>query len=232
MRKNTIDIPKETLEHLYWQERLSMKAIADKLRLSITPVYRSMERHNIKRRSDADYAKIDRELLGITRELLNDLYITRQLPAVYIAQQFAVSDKTIRKLLQDFRIPIRTRHEVQKLSAPKRLRGKDGHGRNWKGGRIKGSNGYMMLWNPEHPKATIHGYVFEHILIWEETYGKPLPKGWIVHHYNGIKTDNRSQNLVAMKRSEHINQAKPYIKRIQELEAQMKELQQLQLTIG
>lgn len=233
MRYNRIDIPKETLEHLYWEERLSMKAIAEKLGLSITPVYRSIERHNIRRRPQVEYKKIERAKLGISKELLENLYLTQQLPIVYIAQQLTVADKTIRKLLQDFEIQIRSRNEVQKLSAPKRLRDKDGHGRNWRGGQVHNANGYIMSWAPEHPRATgKQGYVYEHILIWEKISGRPLPKGWVVHHLNGIRDDNRPENLRGMPRGSHDKIMQPYKARIRQLEAELRELQQLKLTIG
>jgi len=232
MRRKQIDISKETLEHLYWNERLSMQAIADKLGVSITPVYRSMERHNVKRRTDLEIKKLQRGKLHVTKEQLEDLYIRQELPIVYISSRLELGFKTIQKLLGDYNIPIRTQSEVQKLSAPKRLRDKNGHGRNWKGGLTRNSYGYILRYAPNHPRASLSGYVYEHILVWEETYKKPLPKNWAVHHLNGIKDDNHPHNLAAMKRGEHSNLAKPYIKRIQGLEAQIRELQQLQLTIG
>lgn len=42
----------------------------------------------------------------------------------------------------------------------------------------------------------------EHRYIWEQINGKIL-KGWIIHHLNGLKGDNRIENLVAMPRSDH-----------------------------
>ena len=42
-----------------------------------------------------------------------------------------------------------------------------------------------------------------HRLIWEDHYNKPVPKGYVIHHMNGIKTDNRIQNLQCVKHSLH-----------------------------
>lgn len=34
-----------------------------------------------------------------------------------------------------------------------------------------------------------------HRLVWEDWYGKPVPKGYIIHHINHNKSDFRIQNL-------------------------------------
>lgn len=94
---------------------------------------------------------------------------------------------------------------------------------NWKGGRILTGDGYWRVYKPDHPNAS-RRYVLEHRLIWEETNGKRLPSGWIVHHLNGIKTDNRPENLTAMKRSGHtrIEMGELLKQRIRELEEQLR----------
>lgn len=67
-----------------------------------------------------------------------------------------------------------------------------------------------------------HPYRPEHRLVWEEANG-PLPKSWVVHHLNGVKNDNRLDNLAAMPRNSHHpdHLTKPYQKRIRELEVKL-----------
>lgn len=65
----------------------------------------------------------------------------------------------------------------------------------WKGGRVVASNGYVLLRMPGHHFADVRGYVYEHRLVAEQKLGRRLRKGEIPHHINGIKTDNRSENI-------------------------------------
>ena len=43
-----------------------------------------------------------------------------------------------------------------------------------------------------------------HRRVWEDFYGKPVPKNCVIHHKNGNKTDNRIQNLQCCLRTDHI----------------------------
>ncbi len=89
---------------------------------------------------------------------------------------------------------------------------------NWKGGISKHTDGYILMYMPEHPFANFYGYVFEHRLVYEEYLRENEPNHpalieingekylrpeWVVHH-NGIKypissyeniKDNRIENL-------------------------------------
>jgi hypothetical protein len=66
----------------------------------------------------------------------------------------------------------------------------------WRGGRyIEPEKGYVMVRQPDHPRARHNGYVLEHILVAEQMLGRPLEPGEEVHHINRQRGDNRPENL-------------------------------------
>lgn len=72
----------------------------------------------------------------------------------------------------------------------------------WNGGRIKDSLGYIRYYAPSHP-FTNGKYILEHRLIMEKKLGRYLKKDEHIHHINGIKNDNRIENLELLSASEH-----------------------------
>lgn len=76
-------------------------------------------------------------------------------------------------------------------------------GRWGKGGRIINTQGYIYIHKPDHPFCTRDGYVREHRLVMEKHLGRYLDPKEAVHHINGIKDDNRIENLQLMTFSEH-----------------------------
>ncbi len=65
------------------------------------------------------------------------------------------------------------------------------------------NKGYVMEYHPDHPRADKKGYVFAHIVAYEKHTGTKVPKGFAVHHINGIKTDNEPKNLIMLSVGEH-----------------------------
>lgn len=59
--------------------------------------------------------------------------------------------------------------------------------------------GYKTIYVPGHPCANAYGYAPEHRVILsdflEKSRGEPLRKTETVHHKNGIRNDNRLENL-------------------------------------
>lgn len=74
---------------------------------------------------------------------------------------------------------------------------------NWKGGVKKTSKGYIQVLLPTHKRADKCGYVMEHILVYEKETGIEIPINCCIHHLNGIKDDNRIENLCMMTNSAH-----------------------------
>ena len=64
------------------------------------------------------------------------------------------------------------------------------------------SSGYVLVWMPEHPRAT-RGRVLEHILVMEKKLGRSIERGEEVHHIDHNKQNNDPNNLRLLTASEH-----------------------------
>jgi len=77
--------------------------------------------------------------------------------------------------------------------------GKDSH--SWRGGRQTNTDGYILVWiSPNSSffsmaKKTRTAYILEHRLVMAQSLGRCLHSWEQVHHKNGVKDDNRLENL-------------------------------------
>jgi hypothetical protein len=128
-----------------------------------------------------------------------------------IADDFAVSRETIRYHLRRCGVTLRPRG-CHTERAQDKQRGVNHP--NWKGGRQKDSGGYVRVHAPGHPRASRDGTVPEHRLVVETHLRDTQPEhpaledgflrgDWIVHHRNGVKDDNRLENLEPLPREQH-----------------------------
>lgn len=101
-----------------------------------------------------------------------------------------ISKGAISRYLKSFNIKIsRNNHKTQF--------GKLNKHHKWNGGISRTKEGYITI------RVGPHKYVPEHILIIESSIGRKLNPGECVHHINGIRDDNRIENLKLMTLSDH-----------------------------
>jgi len=151
-------------------------------------------------------------------QFVTQLYWDERMSIHEIAEVFGVKESVVRARMRKYNIPCRPTGTGTKRSLSGILNP------SWKGGRYKHSQGYILVYDPGHPRAS-RNYVLEHIKVWEK-YNGLLPEGFLIHHLNGIKDDNRPENLCALSNSKHtqLERGEPYKKRIRELETKLEEI--------
>ena len=99
-----------------------------------------------------------------------------------LAKRLGKSDEAVRRLMITAGIERRPRGQPVGKHLPS-------------GGRTRDVDGYVLIKCAGHPHANSAGYVREHRLVMEAKLGRNLSREEVVHHVNGIKDDNRAENL-------------------------------------
>lgn len=147
----------------------------------------------------------DAELALITERFLNTEMriedIARELGRSY----FSVH-RTVHTLFSKEQIKARKRisYRNSKLAEKNPMSGKfrEQH-HNYKGGCV--THGYKVVLKPDwYTSRKTQKHVFEHHVVVCEAFGiTEIPKGYMVHHCNGDKLDNRFCNLVLLTTAAH-----------------------------
>lgn len=98
-------------------------------------------------------------------------------------------------------------------------------------GGVKNVGGYRYIFIPEHPLADKKGGIYEHRMVWYDAYGE-IPEGFIIHHKNGVKHDNRLNNFELIpafthkkKHREWLMEKRELLKTVRQLKAHIKKLE-------
>lgn len=81
--------------------------------------------------------------------------------------------------------------------------GRGDRNNNWMGGRRISYQGYVLILKPSYYKTDQHGYVREHVFIYESYHKCCMLKWGIVHHKDENKLNNSIENLEGMTRKQH-----------------------------
>lgn len=133
------------------------------------------------------------------KEWLEREYIVNGKSTLDIGEQFGITHWAIGLWLRKH--GIKTRDPAEATRRP-RARAKISEAR-WRGGR-RNQRGYVYVMSLGHPYGDKNGYVQEHRLVMEEHLGRILSPKEVVHHINGITTDNRLENLIVMEKHNHL----------------------------
>jgi len=189
--KGCLNIPRERLEQLYMIEKKSAAAIGRELGVSFWTIRRYLQKYNLVRSRSDIATEASKPLRLYDYSQVAKLYVDDRLIPSKISKLTGIPKPMIEKYLRRKGL-LRSRLEgVARGSQHPAFRGKVFYG------------GYVYIYMPQHPKANKKGRVPEHILVWEEANGRPLPEGFIIHHLNGVKSDNRPENLMAIPRGKH-----------------------------
>lgn len=151
------------------------------------------------------------------------LYTCEKRPMHEVADMLSISVGYVHKLIHKYGIEPREEHmgfygKKHKAESRKKLSSKlkgrkiseEARCKMSEAKKLKGighkkirQDGYVAVYFPDHPKSTKAGYIMEHDLIMECLIGRHLADDEVVHHKNGIRNDNRKENLQLMTKHDH-----------------------------
>lgn len=183
MARRLTDEQERELAEMYASGEVSVAEICRTFDVARVTAHRIAARNGVRR-------PIGRQPLIFTRDQIADMIERANNGESHasIGRVYGTSQCKISRLLTNEGV----------VSSRGRNRRGEEHGA-WKGGRIGMGAGYIGVWvSPDDELASMRnnmGYVAEHRLVMARHLGRPLTKSENVHHINGVRDDNRLENL-------------------------------------
>jgi len=176
-------LTEQFLQAEYIQKRKSVRQISIKTGYVNSTILSYLEKFNIKRRTISEGRKNIKLRIILNKEFLKREYLIKKKAIATIANENKCSVCIVWRCLKEYGIKRRSSSEHLKGRTPA----------NFKGRRKR--QGYTILHVPNHPHRDRHNSVLEHRLVMEKIIKRYLKSEERVHHINGIKDDNRPENL-------------------------------------
>lgn len=213
----------EWLKTEYVDKLRTLQSIGDEVGCNKATIGRTLKKYGISRRKRTSrHAKLN------DKDWLRKAYVEDGRSISSLAREAGCTVGPVRDALHALGIETRGSKAAYEISTQKRLGSTAG---NWQGGRRILRTGYVYIYAPDHPYATKSGYVMEHRLVMEKRLGRYLEPHELVHHINGLKGDNRDENLQLTENGTHISdhfksghEANVLRQRVAELEAEVARL--------
>ncbi len=181
MKKLKEKSTKEFLIKEYINLRKTMFVIGCKNSCNKETIRRYLNKHNIQIRTKSEVLK-GRKVSEETKQKMNESAKNKPPITKETRQKMSISAKNK---------PPMTEETKQKMSESKK-----GEKHPRFKSRTKDSNGYISVYSPNNSHKNCDGRVYEHRLVIESQINRPLDPKWVVHYINGIRDDNRSENLI------------------------------------
>lgn len=164
-------VTKEKLQELI-DKGVSTKIIADIFQRKPAAINKYVNKYNIQRPKPQQRYKIFHDEL---KKLINDNKTLNE-----IANYYGCSRQTIEKRCREYKVTMSKRN-VSRIKSYK---------------PYTMINGYSCIYlGHDHPWADANGRIREHIYIIQKHIGRKLKPNELVHHKNGIRNDNKLENL-------------------------------------